>query len=98
MRTLLALLILVVVGLIAVVASGVVDIHQTRPAELPEVSVTDEGVSAKGGRQPTFDVETGSVAVGTETRAVTVPTLEVESAPEPTTDSPTASPTAPAGS
>ncbi|MBW0144171.1 hypothetical protein [Sphingomicrobium clamense] len=82
MRTVIVLLILVVAVLIVAVGSGLVDIRQTQPAELPEVSVTDEGVEATGGRQPTFDVETGSVAVGSETRAVTVPKLEVEPATE----------------
>lgn len=82
MRKLLALLILVVVLLIVAVATGFLDIRQTEPARLPQVSVSQDGVAAEGGRQPTFDVETGSVAVGSETRAVTVPTLEVEAAPQ----------------
>lgn len=82
MRKLLALLIFVVVLLILAVATGLLDIRQTEPAKLPQVSVSQDGVAAEGGRQPTFDVETGSVAVGSETRAVTVPTLEVEPAPD----------------
>lgn len=81
MRNLLLLLIVIVIALIVAVASGLVDIRQTQPAELPEVSVGEDGISAEGGRQPTFDVETGSVSVGSETRAVTVPKLEVEPAP-----------------
>lgn len=82
MRTVIVLLILVVAVLIVAVGSGLINVRQTEPAELPQVSVSEDGVAATGGRQPTFDVETGTVAVGSETRAVTVPKLEVEPAPD----------------
>lgn len=80
MRTVLAILIVAVIALAIAVGTGLIDIRQTRPADLPDVTVSEDGVSASGGRQPAFDVETGSIAVGSETRAVTVPTLEVQSA------------------
>jgi hypothetical protein len=35
-------------------------------------------VTAKGGQAPAFDVETGSVKLGTKQRTVNVPTLEVQ--------------------
>lgn len=97
MRNLILLLIVIVLGLIALIATGLVDIRQTRPAELPNVSVDENGIAAQGGRQPAFDVETGSVSVGTETRAVTVPKLQVEPASDGSTDSPSEETTAPAG-
>lgn len=98
MRNLLILLIVVVLALIAVIATGLVDVRQTSPAQLPEVSVSGDGVEATGGRQPTFDVETGSVSVGSETRAVTVPKLEVEPAPDAEAERSNESTDRPAGS
>lgn len=98
MRNLLLILIIVVLALIALIATGLVDIRQTGSAELPEVSVSENGVAAKGGRQPTFDVETGSVSVGSETRAVTVPKLEVEPAPGREAEAPVETTEQPAGS
>jgi hypothetical protein len=53
------------------------DINQTRPAEAPAVSVTGNGVTATGGQTPAFDVETGTVSVGTNQTNVTVPVPSV---------------------
>ena len=39
----------------------------------PQISATGNGVTAKGGQAPAFDVETGSVKVGTEQATVKVP-------------------------
>ena len=82
MRAILLILILAVVGLIVLVATGLVDINQIRPAEVPQVSVTDNGITAKGGQAPAFDVETGTVSVGSEAANVTVavPTVQVNPA------------------
>jgi hypothetical protein len=41
------------------------------------VSVNGKGVSVQGGQTPTFDIETGSVAVGTKTSNVSVPVVKV---------------------
>lgn len=79
MRVILFLLILAVLAVIAAVATGYVDINQTRPAKVPQVS-TDNGVTAIGGQAPAFDVETGSVKVEVQDRNVKVPTLTVEPA------------------
>jgi hypothetical protein len=57
-----------------------VDINQTRSAKAPEVSAAGNGVTATGGQTPAFDVETGSVTVGSENKTVKVPTLKVEPA------------------
>jgi hypothetical protein len=82
MRAILLILILAVVGLIVLVATGLLDINQIRPAEVPQVSVTDNGITAKGGQAPAFDVETGTVSVGSEAANVTVavPTVQVNRA------------------
>ena len=82
MRAILLILILAVVGLIVLVATGLLDLNQTQPAQAPEVSVTENGVVAKGGQAPAFDVETGTVSVGAEAKNVTVavPTVQVNPA------------------
>ena len=73
MRAILLILILAVVALIVLFATGLLDVDQTRSAEAPEVSVTGEGISATGGQTPAFDVETGTVSVGANQANVTVP-------------------------
>ena len=78
MRAIILILILVVIGLIVLVATGLLDINQTQPAEAPSVSVTQEGVSATGGQAPAFDVETGTVSVGADQANVTVPVPTVQ--------------------
>jgi hypothetical protein len=82
MRAILLILILAVVALIVLVATGLVDVSQTRPAEAPELSVNGAGITAKGGQTPAFDVETGTVSVGTNQAnvAVPVPTVRVDPA------------------
>lgn len=77
MRAILFILILAVVALLIAVATGFVDISQTRPAAVPDVDATRSGVTATGGQTPAFDIETGSVAVGTRQTNVAVPTLRV---------------------
>ena len=80
MRTIILIIILGVVALIAAVATGLIDIRQTRAADVPELSADSNGVTATGGQAPTFDVETGKVAVGTQDKNVTVqvPTIKVQ--------------------
>ena len=63
MRALLFILIIAVIGIIAAA---------------PQVTATRNGVTAKGGQPPAFDVETGSVKVGSKEATVKVPTLVVE--------------------
>ena len=77
MRAVIFVLILVVVAALIAVATGFVDDRQIRGAEAPDVSATENGVSASGGQTPAFDVETGSIAIGTETTNVTVPKVRV---------------------
>jgi len=77
MRAILLLLILAVVVLIGAIATGMIDISQTRSAKAPEVDVSRNGITASGGQAPAFDVETGTVSVGAKPTNVTVPTPAV---------------------
>ena len=78
MRAILLILIVVVVGLIAAIATGLVNVSQTQQARAPVVEATDGGIRAEGGQPPAFDVQTGSVGIGTGEANVSVPTVEVK--------------------
>jgi hypothetical protein len=78
MRALLLIVIIAVVALLIALASGFLSINQTRGAKPPEVTATRNGVTAKGGQAPAFDVETGSVKVGAKETKVKVPALVVQ--------------------
>jgi len=80
MRAVIFILILVILVIVAGVSTGFLNISQIRGAKAPEVTATSNGISAKGGQAPAFDVETGSVKVGTKETSVKVPTLEVQKA------------------
>jgi hypothetical protein len=80
MRAVLFILIIAVLIVLAGVATGFINIDQIRGAKAPEISATHNGIQAKGGQAPAFDVETGSVKVGTKETTVKVPTLEVQKA------------------
>jgi hypothetical protein len=77
MRAVLLIIIIAIVVLIAAVASGFLNINQIRGARAPAVNATGNGVSASGGQAPAFQVETGSIKVGSKDAQVKVPTLEV---------------------
>jgi len=78
MRAIIFILIIAVLVIIAGIATGFLDINQIRGAKTPQIAATANGVTAKGGQTPAFDVETGSVKVGTQQKTVTVPTLQVQ--------------------
>ena len=78
MRAVLFVLIVAVIVIVAALATGFVNINQIRDGQAPQVSASRNGVSAKGGQAPAFDVETGSVKVGTKETTVKVPALVVE--------------------
>lgn len=80
MRALLFVLILVVIALVIAIATGFIDINQIRGAKAPEISATSNGVTASGGQSPKFDVQTGSVEVGTRNATVSVPAVRVKPA------------------
>ena len=78
MRAVLFVLIIAVLAVFAGVASGFLNISQTRRAQAPQLTATHNGVTAKGGQAPAFDVETGSVKVGSKQANVKVPALEID--------------------
>ena len=78
MRAILLILILAVVALIAAFATGIVDISQTREARAPSIEANDGAIRAQGGQSPAFEVQTGSVEVGTREANVAVPKVEVK--------------------
>ena len=78
MRAIFLILILAVVALIALIGSGLIDIRQTSPAVAPSVQSEDGKLTTKAGQAPTFDIETGSIGVGTSNRTVNVPSVEVK--------------------
>ncbi|MBA3897587.1 MAG: hypothetical protein H0X36_10745 [Sphingomonadaceae bacterium] len=71
MRALLAIVLVVVIGLIAAVAFGLIDVNKTQEGKLPEVR-------AEGGQLPGYDVKTGEVQVGTTNTTVEVPKVGTE--------------------
>ena len=73
MRAILLLLMIVIVAAIIALASGFLHLNQTRDSRVPSVAVTNGAVVTKGGQTPSFEVETGSVAVGTKQKEVTLP-------------------------
>ncbi len=77
MRAAILILIVVIVGVIAAIATGFLNINQIRGVRAPQVSATANGVTAQGGQAPAFEVETGSVKIGTSNTTVQVPALEV---------------------
>jgi hypothetical protein len=78
LRAILFILIIAVLVVIAGIATGFLDINQIRGARAPQFSTTGNGVTAKGGQTPAFDVETGSVKVGSKQTTVKVPALVVQ--------------------
>ena len=77
MRAILLVLILAVVVIIAAVATGFLDISQVRGARAPDIDASRNGVTATGGQAPSFDVQTGSVGVGTRDATIKVPEVQV---------------------
>lgn len=92
MRAIILILMLLVVGAIALVATGFVNITQTQPAVAPGVAANGDGVTVKGGQEPKFKVETGKIEVGTGQRTIPVPEIRV--APGGTAAAPATAPAA----
>ena len=78
MRAILVILILGVVALIAAFATGYIDVTQTRGAKAPGLEASGGAIRAQGGQSPAFEVQTGSVEVGTRDANVAVPKIEVK--------------------
>ena len=98
MRAILLVLILAVVAIIVLVATGLVDINQVRGAKAPDVAASREGITASGGQAPAFDIETGSVSVGSRDATVKVPALKVNQAGNDAAAAPVQNQPAPANS
>lgn len=81
MRAIILILIIAVVALIAAIQTGFLDISQTRPAEAPDITANGAGVTATGGQAPAFDIQTGTVGVGSQPANVTVQVPRVEVRP-----------------
>jgi hypothetical protein len=77
MRAVILVLVILIVGAIAAFATGFVSIGNIR-GSAPQIATTNNGIVAKGGQAPAFDVETGSVKVGTGEANVTVPKVTIE--------------------
>lgn len=78
MRAILLVLIIAVVALIAAIQTGLIDVSQTRGARAPHVEASNGAIRARAGQSPAFEVQTGSVEVGTRDANVAVPTVEVK--------------------
>ena len=78
MRAILLVMILGVVALIAAFATGLVGVSQTREARAPAIEVENGAIRAESGQSPAFDVQTGSVEVGTREANVAVPKIELK--------------------
>ena len=82
MRAIIIVLIVAILALLAGIGTGFIDINQIRGAKAPDITATTNGVVAKGGQAPAFDVETGSVQVGAKEQTVKVPEVKVVPPPE----------------
>ena len=63
---------------VAALATGYLDISQTREASVPEIRADDGAIRAEGGQPPAFKVERGSVELGTREADIAVPKIEVK--------------------
>lgn len=97
MRTVFLILIVGVLALIAAIATGFLDISQTRSAQAPQISADGNGVTASGGQAPAFDVQTGTVSVGAQPANVTLPVPQVSVNPPAGTTNQAAPPPPPQG-
>ena len=78
MRTIFLILIIAVIALIIGVKTGYIDTRQTQEARLPQVGAQGGKVTVQAGQAPKFDVQTGSVGVGSADANVAVPTIKVQ--------------------
>ena len=78
MRAVLLILILAVVALIAAIQTGLIKLPQTRSATAPTMEAGDGAIRTQAGQTPRFEVETGSVGVGTRETNVAVPEVQVK--------------------
>ena len=94
MRAILLILIVAIVAVIIALATGFLNINTIRGVQAPDISTTGNGVTATGGQAPAFDVQTGSVTIGTQPATVPVPTVNVNPATGQPTQQPNQQPAA----
>ena len=80
MRAVLFIFIVGVLVIVAGVATGFINVSKIHGGEVPQVTASRNGIVAKGGEAPSFDVETGSVKVGTAQTSMNMPTLQIQKA------------------
>jgi hypothetical protein len=78
MRAIFLILIVAVIALILAVLTGMIQLRQTEPAVAPGIEATDGKITTRGGQAPAFDVETGSVGVGSGNASVALPKIEIQ--------------------
>ena len=78
MRAIIFILIIAILVLIGGIATGFLNISQTRQAQAPQVSTVNRGIHAEGGQAPAFKVQTGSLRVGSAETNVKVPVVQVQ--------------------
>ena len=78
MRAIIFVLIVAILVIIGGIATGFLNISQTRQAQAPQISTTGKGVNAQGGQAPAFKVQTGSLKVGSAETNVKVPVVQVQ--------------------
>ncbi len=77
MRAFFLILIIAVAALILAVMTGMIDLRQTQPAVAPGISTENGKLVTRPGQAPAFDIETGSIGVGTN-GSVAVPKVEIK--------------------
>lgn len=71
MRALFALIGVAALLLVGAMSLGIVRVHQTRDAVMPDVAL-------EGGQTPKFQADVANVSLGTEEKTVTVPTIAMK--------------------
>lgn len=77
MRVILFILIIAVAGLLIAIGTGFMSIRPTSSSEQAKTGTSSKDLPINVSQTPTFDIETGSVAVGTRRKTMTVPVLKV---------------------
>ena len=77
MRAVFIILIVAVLGLIGAVLTGMVKLPLTQPAVAPSIAVEDGKIVTRPGQAPAFDVQTGTVGIGSGA-TVAVPKVEIK--------------------
>ena len=78
MRAIFLILIIAVVALILAVMTGFIDLRQTQPAVAPGIETSNGKIVTRSGQVPAFDVETGSIGVGSGNASVALPKVELQ--------------------